>query len=196
MYLTGYLSDKYDVDKEQVFPRVNQRIKEGTIDQFKTTVSSSYSGVSCESTNLSLYNTHVDYALYPVWTMTTQWKDKSFLFAMNGQTNKMTGNLPVSGLKAFLLSLIVFLIPALAIFFIWFFNNEMEVNPLSIAVSAGVGLIIALVFLAINIKALKPVKFQRGAANYIKEGSFNLTRREDIFLYKTVNKIEISTSKK
>lgn len=196
MYLTGYLSDKYDVDKEQVFPRVNERIKEGTIDQFRTTVSSSYSGVSCESTNLSLYNTHVDYALYPVWTMTTQWKDKSFLFAMNGQTNKMTGNLPVSGLKAFLLSLIVFLIPALAIFFIWFFNNEMEVNPLSIAVSAGVGLIIALVFLAINIKALKPVKFQRGAANYIKEGSFNLTRREDIFLYKTVNKIEISTSKK
>ena len=36
------------------------------------------------------------YALYPVWILNTTWKDKKYIFAMNGQTGKLVGNLPVS----------------------------------------------------------------------------------------------------
>ena len=35
----------------------------------------------------------VHYALMPVWLLSTQWKDKNFLFAMNGQTGKLVGDL-------------------------------------------------------------------------------------------------------
>ena len=35
------------------------------------------------------------YALLPVWMLHTRWNDKDFLFAMNGQTGKLIGDLPV-----------------------------------------------------------------------------------------------------
>ena len=43
----------------------------------------------------SVSYTHL-YALLPVWILNTKWEDKDFLFAMNGQTGKLVGNLPVS----------------------------------------------------------------------------------------------------
>ena len=36
----------------------------------------------------------VHYALLPVWMLHTKWNDKDFLFAMNGQTGKLVGDLP------------------------------------------------------------------------------------------------------
>ena len=35
------------------------------------------------------------YALLPVWMLHTRWKEQDFLFAMNGQTGKLIGDLPV-----------------------------------------------------------------------------------------------------
>ena len=45
------------------------------------------------------FQAHIDrkeahYALLPVWMLTTKWRDKNYLFAMNGQTGKMVGELP------------------------------------------------------------------------------------------------------
>ena len=37
----------------------------------------------------------VKYALYPVWILNTSWNGKKYLFAMNGQTGKFVGDLPV-----------------------------------------------------------------------------------------------------
>ena len=36
------------------------------------------------------------YAMYPVWVLNTTWKGEKYTFAMNGQTGKLVGNLPVS----------------------------------------------------------------------------------------------------
>ena len=36
----------------------------------------------------------VHYALLPVWILNTKWEGKDFLFAMNGQTGKIVGDLP------------------------------------------------------------------------------------------------------
>ena len=32
----------------------------------------------------------------PVWLLNTKWQGKDFLFAMNGQTGKLVGDLPMS----------------------------------------------------------------------------------------------------
>lgn len=37
----------------------------------------------------------VSYALLPVWLLNTRYKDKLYTFAMNGQTGKFIGELPV-----------------------------------------------------------------------------------------------------
>lgn len=36
----------------------------------------------------------VHYALLPVWMLSTKWRGQDFLFAMNGQTGKLVGDLP------------------------------------------------------------------------------------------------------
>ena len=41
----------------------------------------------------------VEYALVPVWLMYTRYKDKDYMFAMNGQTGEIDGNMPVSILR-------------------------------------------------------------------------------------------------
>lgn len=93
-YLSGYLADKYDVDADQSQQRANQRIKTSTEQAFASTVNG-YTSVKTESSNISLKNSKAKYALYPVWILNTTWKDKKYIFAMNGQTGKMVGDLPV-----------------------------------------------------------------------------------------------------
>lgn len=93
-YLSGYLADKYDVDADQSVQRANERVKKSTEEAFAQTVKN-YTTVVTENSNIHLSSGKVKYALYPVWILNTTWKDEKFTFAMNGQTGKFVGNLPV-----------------------------------------------------------------------------------------------------
>ena len=57
---------------------------------------------TCNETSRDIYlkRGKVHYALLPVWILNTKWEGKDFLFAMNGQTGKLVGNLPVSSKRA------------------------------------------------------------------------------------------------
>ena len=93
-YLSGFLADKYDVSSEDSIPRANERIKNSTADAFtQTTVG--YSSVFPERTYIKTKSGRVRYALLPVWLMTTEWNGKRYIFAMNGQSGKFVGNLPM-----------------------------------------------------------------------------------------------------
>ena len=93
-YLSGYFADKYDVDSEQSVQRANERIRRSTENAFAATVSG-YSTVIPESTIINLQNGTAKYALYPVWLLSTTWNKEKYTFAMNGQTGKFVGNLPM-----------------------------------------------------------------------------------------------------
>ena len=93
-YLAGFLADKYDVDSEQSIERANERIKKSTDNAFASTVQG-YSTVIPESTSIRLQNGKAKYALYPVWLLNTTWNGKRYTFAMNGQTGKFVGDLPL-----------------------------------------------------------------------------------------------------
>ena len=93
-YLSGYLADKYDVDAKTSEARANQRIKQSTEDAFAATVIG-YSSVIPMSSNISLRHGEARYALYPVWILNTIWNGQKFTFAMNGQTGRMAGDLPM-----------------------------------------------------------------------------------------------------
>ncbi|MCR5254830.1 MAG: hypothetical protein K6D96_02775 [Acetatifactor sp.] len=92
-YLSGYLADKYDVDEETTVKRANTRIEKSALEAIEKTVTG-YATVTCEDSAIRLSNTASKYALYPVWVMTTKWRDNIYMFAMNGQTGKFVGNLP------------------------------------------------------------------------------------------------------
>ena len=93
-YLTGYLADKYDVDADASINRANERIKRSTEDAFRKTVDG-YDTVIAETTNVQLQNGQAKYALYPVWILNTTWNGQKYTFAMNGQTGKLVGDLPL-----------------------------------------------------------------------------------------------------
>ena len=93
-YLAGYLADKYDVDEDKSVDRANQRIKESVLEEFRSTVQG-YSSVVEENTSIHLANGEAKYALYPVWVLNTTWNGNKYTFAMNGQTGKFVGDLPM-----------------------------------------------------------------------------------------------------
>ncbi len=94
-YLAGYFADKYDVPLETCMLRANERIKRSVEDAFRGTVSPTFNSVSLENSNISLQNGLSKYALYPVWLLNTAYNGEKYIFAMNGQTGKFVGNLPV-----------------------------------------------------------------------------------------------------
>lgn len=93
-YLAGYLADKYDVDADRSAERANERIKKSTEEAIAATVKG-YTTVTRESGSIRLNNGQIKYALFPVWLLTTTWNGKNYLFAMNGQSGKMIGDLPL-----------------------------------------------------------------------------------------------------
>ena len=64
-------------------------------DLMKETVTG-YSTVTTKNSNIQLKDGKVSYALLPVWILNTKYKDKIYTFAMNGQTGKFIGELPIS----------------------------------------------------------------------------------------------------
>ena len=93
-YLAGYLADKYDVDAEQSIDRANMRVRRSTEGAFAATVQG-YDTVETESSHIQLHGGTAQYALYPVWLLNTTWNSNQYTFAMNGQTGKFVGDLPV-----------------------------------------------------------------------------------------------------
>lgn len=93
-YLAGYMADKYDVTAEQSIDRANQRVKRSTEEVFAETVEG-YTTVTPENTSVQFHGGKARYALYPVWLLNTSWNGNQYTFAMNGQTGKFVGDLPV-----------------------------------------------------------------------------------------------------
>ncbi|MCR4722893.1 MAG: hypothetical protein K5629_03880 [Eubacteriales bacterium] len=93
-YLSGFFADKFNVPAEECVPRANQRARESVEDFFRSTVSG-YSSVVPANSSIRLSNGKVKYALLPVWMLTTRYNGTPYTFAMNGQTGKFVGNLPV-----------------------------------------------------------------------------------------------------
>lgn len=93
-YLAGYLADKYDVDAKQSIERANERIKRSAEEAFASTVQG-YTSVVPETSSVKLHGGKAKYVLYPVWLLNTAWNGQKYTFAMNGQTGKLVGDLPV-----------------------------------------------------------------------------------------------------
>jgi len=93
-YLAGYLADKYDVGAQASTERANQRVRKSTEEAFAATTQG-YTTVIPEHSSIRLQGGKVQYALYPVWLLNTKWNGKTYTFAMNGQTGKLVGDLPL-----------------------------------------------------------------------------------------------------
>ena len=94
-YLPGFLADKYDVSVQDCADRADSRCETSAVELMEQDARGDYTSCTVESKNVTLHRGKVHYALMPVWLLSTKWNGKSFLFAMNGQTGKLVGDLPL-----------------------------------------------------------------------------------------------------
>lgn len=94
-YLSGFIADKYDVDAEASKPRANARVKRSVEAALMTTVIG-YSSVIPTSSSVKITDGKVHYAMLPVWLLNYNYHGTRYTYAINGQTGKMVGKLPIS----------------------------------------------------------------------------------------------------
>ena len=93
-YLPGYLADVYDVSAQECRERVFARARQSSEELLRGTVTG-YESCTAQAKDIQVQQGKVHYALMPVWMLSTKWNGQSFLFAMNGQTGRLVGNLPI-----------------------------------------------------------------------------------------------------
>ena len=93
-YLSGYLADRYDVNAQESSPRAERRAAASLEQALQGTVGG-YGGTKKESEQYWINSASARYALLPVWVLNSSWNGKNYRFAMNGQTGKFIGELPI-----------------------------------------------------------------------------------------------------
>lgn len=119
-YLPGFFAESYDDDLENCKKRLTSRVKNSAINMIYSTVVG-YSSVNTISTDVQIHIEKTNYAFLPVWLLNTKYKGENFLFAMNGQTGKMVGRLPMDKGKYWRRLFAFLLIGGAAIFSVLFF---------------------------------------------------------------------------
>ncbi|MBR4761371.1 MAG: hypothetical protein IK086_01880, partial [Clostridia bacterium] len=98
-YLSGFLADRFDDDPDESLPRAGARMDNSAREIFKG-CASEFDRVSIRSSNLNVVDPSVKYVLLPVYLLNLSYKDKNYRFAVNGQTGKVVGELPISRVKS------------------------------------------------------------------------------------------------
>lgn len=113
-YLSGHTAEKYDIGKDSVFPRISGRVCSAAKQEFRKTVKG-YSSVVPQKNEFRISHINWYYSLMPMWFLSYKHNGKSYYFAMNGQTGKFGGNLPVDKVKVTLVSVAIGIIPFIII---------------------------------------------------------------------------------
>ncbi|MBQ7639046.1 MAG: hypothetical protein IJS90_09115, partial [Clostridia bacterium] len=147
-YLSGFFADKYDVEYKDGINRVNERAKQTSDELFRSSVSG-YSSVRAEKADYSFTNGKPRYALLPVWLLTSVYGDKNYSFAMNGQTGKFVGEMPMDK-KSYWLWKIIYTLAFSALSFVmmcfvsYFLENFSPFSVMGVLARIVLGYIIAL----------------------------------------------------
>lgn len=94
-YLSGYMAEKYNYSSDELSKRVELRVSDYIISEGRRTIQG-YATVAVSGKNVKLSKRVAHYVMLPVWMLTYRYKDKEYMFAINGQTGKLVGNRPIS----------------------------------------------------------------------------------------------------
>ena len=100
-YIPGYFADKYDVEADVNKPHIEERMKNTMESELRSTVQG-YETCNITNSDVHISYKNVSYALLPVWMLNTKWNGQMYTFAMNGQTGRLVGNLPIDKKKYWL----------------------------------------------------------------------------------------------
>ncbi len=190
--LSGAMADHADVDAEACEKRAVERVEKSVINSLRNTVSG-FDSVSERRKSISSTGGKVSPVLMPVWLITTKNEDKVYTFAINGQTGKLTCDVPTDKGKAFLWGAGafagVFGLGALVL-------HLMEMMGSGTLLGVGiVALIAALLVVSVLTGQLKQASSQSSAEGYSQEGC-QLSVSYERYLYSRTTRRKIETQSK
>ena len=94
-YLAGFEADQGDYRSEDLLPQVKQQVAGYAAEYARSTISG-YTSVHIDHQQMDYDHISSDYVYLPIWFISYRYRDKDYIFAMNGQTGKVIGEPPVS----------------------------------------------------------------------------------------------------
>ncbi|MDL2236400.1 TFIIB-type zinc ribbon-containing protein [Christensenellaceae bacterium OttesenSCG-928-K19] len=116
-FLSGFLAEKRNIEQEGARVAMEQTVVDGGNALLKGSVGG-YSSVSYEDVAITPVNEDWLHVMLPAWMLTYRFRDEDYFFAVNGDTGKVAGRVPVSrkklaglfaGVAAGLSALLIFL---------------------------------------------------------------------------------------
>lgn len=147
-------------------------------------IANRYDDATVESKQLDYTWEDSDYALFPVWMLSTSWNGKSYLFAMNGQTGRLVGELPCSKPKLAIASVLFFVIGFVLSQILFMGENAFDPDYLAfdiegILINIIAPLIIVIIGDVLLVGQLKTANEATHADEYC--GELDLTEKHDTF---------------
>ena len=115
-YLSGFQAEKRGIESQALEEEMRRQVGEYAQTLLRDTIHRS--GVTVNSCTTNITGSQWRYLLLPVWMMTCRYGSSIYYFALNGQSGKISGRLPVSpqrlailgaavGVATFVLSLLI-----------------------------------------------------------------------------------------
>ena len=86
--------EKRDVEFSEIEEEINKKIRNLSSERLKNTINEA--NVSVTDGQINIGGKTSKYNLLPVWVLNYKHKDKNYIYALNAQTGKVYGELPVS----------------------------------------------------------------------------------------------------
>lgn len=99
-YLSGFVAENRDMERESFVSEVQSEVRQFALENLKASAGD-FSSLEVKNSEVDVTEEGWNYALLPVWTLTYNDKarGKIYYFALNGQTGKVWGELPVDNKK-------------------------------------------------------------------------------------------------
>ncbi len=110
-YLSGFLTEKRDIEFSEMKADVEKEFQQYATSLMQSTING-YTAVTNVRGEQNLTHINQDYVLLPIWLVTYKQKTdgKMYYYAMNGQTGKVAGVLPIDAVKLFWVSALIFIV--------------------------------------------------------------------------------------
>lgn len=97
-YLSGFFAEQYNIPREKAKPLIEEQVNRYYSYLVKELVSG-YDRVNNIQNNIDIDLNKWNYTLLPAWILTYKYNNKTYVYAVNGQTGRSFGELPLSNSK-------------------------------------------------------------------------------------------------
>lgn len=177
-YLAGYLAEIPDETPDDCWGRAQDRCENTFDEKLRSDAKRHVDRVTREEYETNVELSEVETTMIPVWLMHCTWEDENMLFAVNGQTAKIVGDMPYDkGKRALTIALSLIVAAAAAIYFlIMRYDGDDRTGRIIIAVIISV--FVPAIIDGIFMGQVRTANVKHEADDAVDRGRFEVTSRQ------------------